>query len=164
MVIKEFQEQMHKVIHRHESAVQDQTCVPNVVAGARTIGGGRAHWRVPPLPTFFRATSGIDWSSIGDWPVMDGKHGSQSQLTIAPHELIQSDFWLSIDWALIFDWAFIGVWGFGGQRGIMTRHFKLTNTFHATFRNFEQIWLTQLRGKKWAKGISFYFPEQNFMK
>lgn len=36
MVIKEFQEQMHKVIHRHESAVQDQTCVPNVVAGART--------------------------------------------------------------------------------------------------------------------------------
>ena len=27
MVIKEFQEQMHKVIHRHESAVQDQTCV-----------------------------------------------------------------------------------------------------------------------------------------
>ena len=96
---------------------------------------------------------------------MDGKHGSQSQLTIAPHELIQSDFWLSIDWALIFDWAFIGVipTGFWGKE--VSWRVILNSSWQTLFtqlcsRNFEQIWLTQLRGKKWARGISFYFPEQ----
>lgn len=122
---------------------------------AKRCGGGADYRRRPstlagaPLcQLFFRATSGIDWSSIGDWPVMDGKHGSQSQLTIAPHELIQSDFWLSIDWALIFDWAFIGVipTGFWGKevswRVILNSSWQTLLT-QLCSRNFEQIWLKQ---------------------
>ena len=82
MVIKEFQEQMHKVIHRHESAVQDQTCVPNVVAGARTIGGGRAHWRVPPLP-------GLNGRRLGGsniWPDKIPDDPRESHVTINPSD------------------------------------------------------------------------------
>ena len=45
MVITEFQIREHKAIHRRESAVQDQTCAPSVVAGARTPATDRLSYR-----------------------------------------------------------------------------------------------------------------------